>query len=590
VDNLNGDKYATGKTTPDGLPDPSVFSTEGDPVGIQVGTAIATMVRRAVRSSPVSRCATGEVGERSEPGGGSGRSEAPSGLRPPPPLASQMGEDPVETSVRYRDLWGTAKRRDLLRSLQDPELEAKYTRLAPDLRLGYPFKPRTVEEAYLSWVPATDLFRESHSGIKTARDSLLVDIERQALETRMQGYFDPSLPHDSLARTCPVALIDTVGFDADRTREKLQSQGIGSGSVLPYDYRPFDRRWLYWERSTKLLDRNRAEYVDALPTLCPQIVLAQRTRKGFDPPLCVTALGSYHLIESVSLIFPLRLNPPEAEHLFAAALSDEDRARTAWNLSERAWAGLEGLGIDDPSVVFYHVLATLHSPAYREANAGALRQDWPRVPWPSLPSLSLARGREQGEGEPAADAPGTEAMRAALEASAELGRRVAALLDPETPVPGITTGALEPALRRIAVWTILDGSPPMASDFEVTAHWGYRGQGGVVMPATGRLMGGVPDPESPLGPETVDVALNDRAVWRGVPQAVWEYKLGGYQVLKKWLSYREKDVLGRPLTPEEIRHFTATARRIATLLALGPELDAAHVASAQRCATESPTA
>ena len=38
IDCLNGDKYKTGKVAPDGSPDPSIFSTEGDPVGIQVGT------------------------------------------------------------------------------------------------------------------------------------------------------------------------------------------------------------------------------------------------------------------------------------------------------------------------------------------------------------------------------------------------------------------------------------------------------------------------------------------------------------------------------------------------------------------------
>ena len=47
MDCLNGDKYKTGKVAPDGSPDPSIFSTEGDPVGIQVGTAIATLVRKA---------------------------------------------------------------------------------------------------------------------------------------------------------------------------------------------------------------------------------------------------------------------------------------------------------------------------------------------------------------------------------------------------------------------------------------------------------------------------------------------------------------------------------------------------------------
>ena len=47
IDCLNGDKYKTSKVAPDGSPDPSIFSTEGDPVGIQVGTAIATLVRKA---------------------------------------------------------------------------------------------------------------------------------------------------------------------------------------------------------------------------------------------------------------------------------------------------------------------------------------------------------------------------------------------------------------------------------------------------------------------------------------------------------------------------------------------------------------
>ena len=69
-------------------------------------------------------------------------------------------------------------------------------------------------------------------------------------------------------------------------------------------------------------------------------------------------------------------------------------------------------------------------------------------------------------------------------------------------------------------------------------------------------------------PTTFDIYLNGRAYWRNVPAAVWRYKLGGYRVLKKWLSYRERNILARPLTPEEVQHFTDTARRIAALLAI----------------------
>ena len=33
---------------------------------------------------------------------------------------------------------------------------------------------------------------------------------------------------------------------------------------------------------------------------------------------------------------------------------------------------------------------------------------------------------------------------------------------------------------------------------------------------------------------------------------MWDYTIGGYQVVKKWLSYREKPLLGRSLTPDEV--------------------------------------
>ena len=71
-----------------------------------------------------------------------------------------------------------------------------------------------------------------------------------------------------------------------------------------------------------------------------------------------------------------------------------------------------------------------------------------------------------------------------------------------------------------------------------------------------------------LGDSTFDVYLNEKAYWQNIPASVWNYQLGGYQVLKKWLSYRESRILGRPLLPEEVQHFTDTARRIAAILML----------------------
>ena len=58
-----------------------------------------------------------------------------------------------------------------------------------------------------------------------------------------------------------------------------------------------------------------------------------------------------------------------------------------------------------------------------------------------------------------------------------------------------------------------------------------------------------------------------------MPAAVWEYYIGGYQVIKKWLSYREHELLGRGLSADEAREVTDMARRIAAILLLQPKLD-----------------
>ena len=77
-----------------------------------------------------------------------------------------------------------------------------------------------------------------------------------------------------------------------------------------------------------------------------------------------------------------------------------------------------------------------------------------------------------------------------------------------------------------------------------------------------------------LGLATHDVYLNANAYWRHVPAPVWNYTLGGYQVLKKWLSYREQTLLGRALTFDEVKAFTSIVRRIASLVLLRERLDA----------------
>ena len=114
-------------------------------------------------------------------------------------------------------------------------------------------------------------------------------------------------------------------------------------------------------------------------------------------------------------------------------------------------------------------------------------------------------------------------------------------------------------------------------DFAVTAGWGHSGSGDAVMPGQGRALERAYTPSERtklgaaipiLGRTTFDLYLNENAFWRNVPAAVWTYKLGGYQVLKKWLSYRERGILDRALTPAEVLDLMNIARRIAAILTM----------------------
>ena len=388
IDCLNGDKYKTGKTTPDGDPDPSIFSTPEDPVGIQVGTAIATLVRKS--------------------------------------------DHVAAKTVSFRHLWGQHKREVLEESV---EIEAAklYDSFQPSLPLGLPFAEVTVSEGWHDWPSLPDLFPVSFPGVKTSRDSFLVDVDPHQLKVRVTDYFNS----DNTSRPGP----DEAGF-------------------VRYAYRPFDTRWLYWEADGGLLDRPRPEYRPHVFKGNLWMEARKREpREEFTRGTLIRHIGD-NFGNGLSNFFPVWLR----DDGLGLDLGGPPRRP---NLSSAAQRYLNRLGADIEDL-FHHSLAVLHDYAYREANAGALRMQWPRIPLPGWPN-----GDKEG-----ADAE--------LAASAARGRELAALLDSDTPVPGVTEGALRQELATTAVPCITGGGNMANEDFALTAGWGHFGQNEAVMPAKGR--------------------------------------------------------------------------------------------------------
>jgi len=122
IDGFNGDSRETGKLTPEGDPDPSIFSTEFNREGIRVGTAIGLFVR------------------------------------------IKGGDRPA---VRFREFWGVAKREALLASLTDSSFGADYVTAAPTVENRYSLRPLVASADYGAWPRIVDLSEaEPISGLR----------------------------------------------------------------------------------------------------------------------------------------------------------------------------------------------------------------------------------------------------------------------------------------------------------------------------------------------------------------------------------------------------------------------------------------
>lgn len=553
-DCMNGDSRETGKLTPDGQPDPSVFSTEYNREGIQLGTAVCVMVRK------------------------------PKGQRTP--------------TVRFRHFWGANKRAELLASLNRRNINATYTIAHAQRENRLSFRPENVSDAYNSWPSVVSLCAvEPISGLQEMRKGALMDMVRDDLAARLQSYFDSSLDWATFAANGGGLVANAGRYDAKACRAKLlNAESFSAENIRRYSLYPFDNRWCYHSNVRPLWNEPRPEVASQLwnrprPKLVAQVWPENRlfiTRPFSERPhewvvmTTTRELPDYHLLRPNVVAIPFmlrngeRLSRRQQRTLFEV-LGDgtSDDAPTA-NLSKPTRAYLATLRIKDPDadaktagLIWMHALAIGYSPAYLTENADGIRRDWPRIPLPT--------------------------DRKALEESAALGEQIAALLDTEADVTGVTNGKIAPIFKSIGLITKTGGGQldTAGDDLAVTAGWGYAGKAGVTMPGKGRLTErnynedeakaldaeaalrglSAQDAHRLMGERTCDVYLNGVAFWQNIPLSVWEYCIGGYQVIKKWLSYRELALLGRPLKPEEAGEVKNTARRIAAIILLQPKLD-----------------
>jgi len=457
------------------------------------------------------------------------------------------------------------------------DVPAGYTRVDPRPGNRYSWLPVAARPDYLSWPSLTDLARHAPwNGPIERRGLSLIDIDKDRLLERLQDYFG-DLPDAAIAEKYPTVMRDAARFPAAQTRGRLRAVGFSPRRMTVYSFRPFDDRHIYTYNLRPLFSEPANElFALTAPDNFFLVASAGDARAAggvsawFGRKPC-----DYDFFAGHSGHFPIWIFADDSG-------STRKPARVA-NLSDLARDYLRQLGYaenpdEDPelaSLLWYHALAILYTPTYREKHRDVLRHGWPRIPLPSrTDNTPVGEARER------------------LETSATLGRRVAEILMEEKP-----SRAEAVELANIAAFTV-DGRvvDPKKIDpalLAVNADWGVAANDNAVRPRKGTITerdytpsererlrnllptsakASTPDPNRVFGNCAVDAHLNDRARWAGILANAWRYTICGRRILAKWLSYREKDLLGRPLTPDEIRHFTHIARRLVRLCLLEAEL------------------
>jgi hypothetical protein len=552
VENLHGDRKSS-EYAPDGRTSETVFAITGVSPGIQQGVVTSLWVKSG-KPSDAAR------------------------------VSYRADVDAAKASDR---------RSQLLASLKVEDFNGQYETVDPTEANRFSFRPFIVFGYYASWPSLASLSSvEPLLGLNDNRGQAPHDIARSELVKRMQAYYDPAVTTEKLAQLHPGLTTDAASFDATATRVRLQKESqFSEQNIGRFGFKPFDSRWAYFERIGNLWNRIRPDLL-AQSWRGNEFILTRR-----HSPKCPDGSPIYfshyvadqHVLHKDAYFIPLRLSAGNdvkrgAERRLPFAEADTSDTGIKANLSAAARDYLARLGVSDPDAcvetatsLWMHALAIGYAPSYLAENADGIRQDWPRIPLPDT--------------------------KQALETSAELGRQVASLLDTENPVVSVTAGTTRPELKTIAVVSRIGGGTlnPDAGDLALTAGWGHAGKGGITMPGKGKVSERAYTPAeleaiaeggealglsteqalAHLGEATFDIYLNDVACWRNVPARVWDYTIGGYQVIKKWLSYRERELLGRALTPDEAREVMNMARRIAAILLLEPALDANYEAVKQ---------
>ena len=450
-----------------------------------------------------------------------------------------FAKTPGARSVSHTDLWGERKSKYHW-LLEHGVLDVEWTRLepAPKFHLLKPFEGVDTD-GYSDWPSIKDVMPVNVTGIVTARDAFVIDFDRERLRSRIMDLRSESLSDDAIrekyfvgkgSKKYPPG--DSRGWKLPAARRKIREDDEWDARCAPILYRPFDVREIYyvpwmvdWPRTEAmphmLAGENRALCIGRAGQVIGSPVWDVLFASAFPSEFNMFRRGG-------NCLLPLYLYPGVGKadrSLFCRWAKGKDgrapnldsgfveqmAAATNYRFLSDGRGDLgETIGPED---ILAWVYAVFHSLGYRERYEAQLKLDFPRVPLPGS----------------------AEVFRKLSEAGHELlGLHVFEFLGLDEFITAYT-GPKNPDVGRVGwsdgmVW--LNAAKTIARD-------GHRA----------------------TKPGTIG--------FQGVPQEVWDFRIGGYQVCHKWL----KDRKGRSLSDEDIAQYQKIVFALNETIRIMAEID-----------------
>ena len=439
----------------------------------------------------------------------------------------------------HADLWGEREQKYRW-LLEHGSADTEWVRLepGPPFHLFEPFDDAGTG-AYYDWPAINEVMAVNVTGIVTARDAFVIDFDREALRGRIADLRSKSLSDDAVRKKYFVGKGskkyppgDSRGWKLPAARRNIREDDQWDERYAPVLYRPFDIREMYyvpwmvdWPRTEAMPHMLAGENIGLI--FMRQVAMGD-AYTHFGASRHPVDNRAFYSNKGIMSFGPLYLYPgvgkadrslfrrwgkgkdgrtPNLDSGFVEQIAAATELRF---VSDGRGDLREAFGAED---VFAYIYTVFHSPGYRERYEAQLKLDFPRVPLPGCAELF----RQLAEA-------GHALLVLHVFESLKLDEFITTYTGPRNPEVG-----------RVG-WS--DGTVWLDAG-KTNAREGHR-------------------------------ATKPGAIgFRGVPDEVWDFQIGGYQVCHKWL----KDRKGRTLSDEDVAHYQKIVVALNETIRIMAEID-----------------